>query len=40
VDIELIVAERPSNIANVLLNSPDQYQQVWSNARFVLFKPL
>jgi hypothetical protein len=40
VDITLIVAERPSNIANVLLNSPGQYRQVWSNARFVLFEPL
>jgi 4-amino-4-deoxy-L-arabinose transferase-like glycosyltransferase len=39
VDISLIVAERTSKIVNELLESPDQYKEVWENPRFVLFKP-
>ena len=40
VDISLIVAERPSNIANELLDDPADYTPVWENSRFVLFKPV
>ena len=40
VDISLIVAERTSSIVNELLNSPAQYEEVWENPRFVLFKPV
>jgi hypothetical protein len=40
VDISLIVAERTSSIVNELLDSPDQYTEVWENPRFVLFKPV
>jgi hypothetical protein len=40
VDISLIVTERPSRIANELLDDPAGFQPVWENPRFVLFKPL
>jgi Dolichyl-phosphate-mannose-protein mannosyltransferase len=40
VGVSLIVAERPSNFANELLDSPDQFQEVWANPRFVLFRPI
>jgi len=40
VNVKLIVAERATNIANQLLNSPGLYKQVWENPRFVLFEPV
>lgn len=39
VDVSLIVAERNSNVAAALINAPGQYKEVWSNPRFVLFRP-
>jgi hypothetical protein len=39
VDVGMIVTERPSNLANALLNSPGEYEPVWQNSRFILFEP-
>jgi hypothetical protein len=40
VDLSLIVAERNTNVATALLDSPGQYTEIWENPRFVLFRPV
>jgi hypothetical protein len=40
VEVSLIVAERTSNVANALLNAPDQFTPVWENPRFMVFRPV
>jgi hypothetical protein len=40
VPLALIVVERGSGLATRLIDQPDRYAVVWSNARFALLAPV
>ncbi len=39
IELTLIVTERTANLTDTLLDQPDDFTEVWRNARFVVFQP-